>query len=168
MVKIKEQCEGLGQCVQKVKVSQGIIYPDVSSCLTLTGILKDYFVGAHVGLMDKVGEISENTISQIMRQINNLKGNENFTNTFVIGWIGIWKNNVKTKYDKIIGEHFKTGWFGNLDEVRGVNSSSEITFDPGGKIFVQMRGENREWPGYKIPASWEKPGPVDEWFYYKA
>lgn len=150
MIEIKEQGskDGLGLCVQKVKVSAGIKYPDVSSCITLTSVIGDEFIGVHLGLMDPAKTKGGNDISTVIKNATiyfvkkriEAFGGKAATNNFVIGWYATWPQGT---IEKIIRGQFEKVWCGDLWEASDSSyqgsTSSDITFLTNGNIEINMK-----------------------------
>ena len=157
MIEIKEQAYGLGLCVQKVKISQGILYPDVSSCLTLTAILGDEFVGAHVAVMDPTGNnknpsalIRDATIYFVKKRIESFMGKA-ATNNFVIGWVDAWPQD---KFNKLVKGQFEKALSVNLFDA-GEGTSADIKFLTNGTIAIDMKKDGKK--SSTISNSWKSP-----------
>lgn len=157
MIEIKEQAYGLGLCVQKVKISQGILYPDVSSCLSLTAVSGDEFVGAHVALMDPTGNtkgtstcIRDATIHFVKKRIESFMG-KTATNNFVIGWVDAWPQD---KFNKLVKGQFEKGFSVNLFDA-GEGSSADIKFLTNGTIAIEMKKDGKKFN--TISNSWKSP-----------
>lgn len=169
MIEIKEQAYGLGLCVQKVQVSQGILYPDVSSCLTFTAVSGDELVGAHIALFDKAANvkkgkfdletmIKDSTIYFVKNRIESFMGKA-ATNNFVIGWVDSWPPD---QFNKLLKGQFESAWCANLWNAPAGGSSADIKFLTNGSIEIDMKeGGVRK---YTIPLNWQNPKAQEPFF----
>jgi len=175
MIEIKEQSYQLGLCVQRVKKTVGILYPDVSTCLTFTGVLDNDFIGAHLSLgSDIKGPVDHNFIK---KRLDSLSGEaKDLQHCYIIGWYGQWgdipaADKKQKEYVEVLRAKLKVGynlWLGSLDVLKQVKykkaHSSNVMFLPNGKISIEMKGEKSKILGTQTE-SWTDPKAADNYWF---
>lgn len=170
MIEIKEQGHGLQGCIQKVKTKLGIVYPDVSSCLTFTAILDDEFGAAHIS-MGNNPVAGPNDFNFIKKRFDTLTGEaKKAKNCFVIGWYGMWNatEGLKNKRDALVKilqskSSEETIWLGDFHEgAPGDATSSDITFLPNGDIQIVFKNSGKQKGSTGL--NWRQPKEKDKWF----
>jgi hypothetical protein len=164
-IEIKEQAWGMHDAVKCVILGapprDGVCYPDVSSCLTLTVVRygpPHTIVGAHLGLMDrnladpsgkKDVAIAAGTLNSLLEYMGNLVPRDpNLRRrcghaAFIIGWLSFWDPGNVTAIQNRLRLMVRPGGTvheRNVDDlVSGQENSCVIEFQAGGGISVQMK-----------------------------
>jgi len=152
------------ESITMVKKTEGVRYPDMSTCLSITACKgADSLVAAHLSMSD----LPEN--NALYARLDVLTGKQ-LGDCFVVGWYDAWAQEpgAAKRRDQIVQMLYgKIGegslWIGRLNALGpSTMNSADVEFRPNGKLVIHFRGRRQgsEIGTWKM-LEWKPPATVN-------